>query len=67
MIPIRDVYEVAIRVRDLARAETFYGQILGLNVGLRDQQRHWLFLGAGDSSGMIVLQKTRATQHWSWD
>lgn len=62
MIPIRGVYEVAIRVRDLARAETFYCQLLGLKVGFRDEQRNWLFLRAGDSSGMIVLQEDQG--HW---
>jgi catechol 2,3-dioxygenase-like lactoylglutathione lyase family enzyme len=35
MIPIRGVYEVVIRVHDLARAEEFYCEQLGLEVGLR--------------------------------
>ncbi len=61
MIPIRGVYEVAIRVRDLSKSEAFYCKILGLKVGLRDEQRNWLFLRAGDSSGMIVLQEDRGT------
>ncbi len=34
MIPIRGVYEVAIRVHDLPRSEAFYCQTLGLKVGL---------------------------------
>src|SRR5262245_51914895 len=42
MLPIRGVYEVAIRVRDLARAEPFYREVLGLEVGLRDATRNWL-------------------------
>lgn len=69
MIPIRGVYEVAIRVRDLPRAEAFYCKVLGLNVGLRDQQRNWLFLRAGNSSGMIVLQEDQGswpTQHFAF-
>ena len=57
MIPIRGVYEVAIRVSDLSRSEAFYCKTLGLKVGLRDEQRNWLFLRTGDSSGMIVLQE----------
>lgn len=62
MIPIRGVYEVAIRVSDLSRSEAFYCQTLGLKVGLRDEQRNWLFLRAGESSGMIVLQE----EHGPW-
>src|SRR5262245_23287339 len=57
MIPIRGVYEVAIPVKDLRRAETFYCDVLGLTVGLRDAQRNWLFLRAGGPAGMIVLQE----------
>jgi catechol 2,3-dioxygenase-like lactoylglutathione lyase family enzyme len=56
---IRGVYEIAIPVRDLARAETFYRDVLGLEVGLRDEQRRWLFLRAGGHAGMVVLQETR--------
>jgi catechol 2,3-dioxygenase-like lactoylglutathione lyase family enzyme len=36
MVPINGVYEVAIRVKDLPRAEAFYREVLGLEVGLRD-------------------------------
>lgn len=57
MIGIRGVYEIAVRVRDLGRAERFYREILGLEVGLRDESRPWVFLRAGGSSGMIVLQE----------
>ncbi len=35
MLPITGVYEVAIRVKDLASAEPFYREVLGLEVGLR--------------------------------
>ena len=56
MIPIRGVYEVVIRVRDLDRAEKFYTGQLGLEVGLRDPRR-MLFLRAGGSAGMVVLQE----------
>lgn len=69
MIPIRGVYEVAIRVRDLSRAEIFYRQTLGLKVGLRDEQRNWVFLRAGDSSGIIVLQEDQSNwppQHFAF-
>jgi catechol 2,3-dioxygenase-like lactoylglutathione lyase family enzyme len=66
MIPIRGVYEVAIRVRHLPTAEAFYRDVLGLAVGLRDEKRKWLFLRAGGLAGMIVLQEEPAggpTQH----
>jgi catechol-2,3-dioxygenase len=57
MLPIRGIYEVAIPVRQLQRAETFYRDVLGLRVGLREQRRKWLFLRAGGTAGMVVLQE----------
>ena len=66
MLPIRGLYEIAIRVKDLERAESFYREILGLEVGLRDEARRWLFLRAGGQAGMIVLQEHKGdwpTQH----
>ena len=65
MIDIDGVYEVVIRVRDLERAEKFYCSQLGLEVGLRDD-RGMLFLRAGGSAGMVVLQQDSGawpTQH----
>lgn len=56
-LPIRGLYEIAIPVKNLARAEAFYRDILGLEVGLRDESRNWLFLRAGGQAGMIVLQE----------
>jgi predicted enzyme related to lactoylglutathione lyase len=55
MLGIRDVYEVAIKVRDLAVAEPFHRDVLGSEVGLRDARRPWIFMRAG-AGGMIVLQ-----------
>ncbi len=69
MLPITGVYEVAIRVKDLARAEPFYGEVLGLEVGLRDEERNWLFLRAGGQAGMIVLQEDKGewpAQHFAF-
>lgn len=66
MLPIRGLYEVAIRVKELARAESFYCEILGLEVGIRDEKRNWLFLYAGERAGMVVLQEDKTdwpTQH----
>lgn len=57
MVAIRGVYEVAIRVKDLQRSETFYRDVLGLEVGLRDATRPWVFFRAGGQDGMIVLQE----------
>lgn len=59
MLAIRGVYEVAIRVKDLPRAEAFYRDVLGLEEGLRDARRPWLFLRAGGQDGMVVLQEDR--------
>src|SRR5262249_1156407 len=57
MLPIRGVYEIAVRVKDLTKAEPFYREVLGLEVGVRDEERNWLFLRAGGDAGMVVLQE----------
>jgi len=59
MLAIRGVYEVAIRVKDLPRAEVFYRDVLGLEVGLRDERRPWLFLRAGGQAGILLLQEDK--------
>ena len=59
MLAIRGVYEVAIRVKDLTRAEAFYRAVLGLEVGLRDERRPWLFLRAGGQAGILLLQEDK--------
>lgn len=59
MLRIRALYEVAIRVKDLEKSEVFYRETLGLEVGLRDERRRWLFLRAGGQAGMVVLQEDR--------
>ena len=69
MFPIRGLYEVAIRVKDLARAERFYREVLELEVGIRDDRRNWLFLRAGGPAGMIVLQEDKGEwplQHFAF-
>jgi len=69
MLPIRGIYEIAIRVKDLARAEAFYAGTLGLTEGLRDSKRNWLFLWAGGNAGMIVLQEDQGDwpkQHFAF-
>ena len=69
MLRIRGLYEVAIRVRDLAESEAFYQEILGLEVGLKDEERRWLFLRAGGQAGMVLLQEDKGTwptQHFAF-
>jgi len=69
VLPIRGLYEVAIRVRDLSKSETFYKEILGLEVGIRDEERKLLFLRAGGQAGMLVLQEDKGewpTQHFAF-
>jgi lactoylglutathione lyase len=69
MLPIRGVYEVAIRVKDLAKAEPFYLDVLDLEVGIRDEKRNWLFLKAGGDAGMVVLQEDKGEwplQHFAF-
>jgi lactoylglutathione lyase len=69
MLPIRGLYEVAIRVKDLARAESFYREILGLEAGIRDEKRKYLFLRAGGLAGMIVLKEDKGEwpkQHFAF-
>jgi len=69
MNAIRGVYEVAIKVRDLDRAEKFYREVLGLEIGLRDERRRWIFLRAGGENGMIVLQEDKGEwplQHFAF-
>jgi lactoylglutathione lyase len=60
MLPICGLYEIAIRVKDLPRAESFYCEVLGLEVGLRDEERTRVFLRAGGQNGMIVLQEDKS-------
>ncbi|MBC7911052.1 MAG: VOC family protein [Pyrinomonadaceae bacterium] len=69
MLPITGVYEIAIRVKELARAEAFYCDVLGLEVGIRDEKRNRLFLRAGGQAGMVVLQEDKGdwpTQHFAF-
>ena len=56
MLGVQGVYEVAIKVRDITVSEPFYRDVLGLEVGLRDTRRPWVFMRAG-AGGMIVLQE----------
>ena len=69
MLPIKGLYEIAVRVKDLARAAAFYQGVLGLKEGLRDERRNWLFLYAGGDAGMVVLQEDKGdwpTQHFAF-
>jgi catechol-2,3-dioxygenase len=57
MLPILGVYEVAIRVRDLEKAEAFYREVLGLAFGTRVDARRMTFLRAGGAAGVVALQE----------
>ena len=57
MTEIHGIYEVAIPVKDLERAEAFYLGVLGLESGRREEARRWHFLRAGGQAGMLVLQE----------
>ena len=59
MLDLKGVYEIAIPVRELARSEAFYCDVLGLKSGLRDEPRNWHFLYVGGSAGMVVLQEDK--------
>jgi lactoylglutathione lyase len=63
MLTIRGLYEVAVKVKDLSRSEIFYCETLGFEVGLRDEQRKWLFLRVGGPAGIVVLQEDKSD--WS--
>ena len=69
MKAIRGLYEVAIKVRNLERAEAFYQGVLGLGDGLREEARRWNFLRVADGAGMLVLQEDAGdwpTQHFAF-
>ena len=69
MLPIRGLYEIAIRVKDLPASQAFYREVLNLEEGLRDERRNWLFLRAGGDAGMVVLQEDKGawpTQHFAF-
>jgi catechol 2,3-dioxygenase-like lactoylglutathione lyase family enzyme len=69
LLPIRGVYEIVIRVKDLVKSETFYRERLGLEVGTRDDDRGLVFLRAGGQAGMLVLQEDKGNwpiQHFAF-
>ncbi len=69
MLPIKGLFEIAIRVKDLARSEVFYRDLLGLEEGLRDNRRNWLFLWLHGRTGMVVLQEDKGDwplQHFAF-
>ena len=68
MVGVRGVYEVAIRVRDLKKAQAFYCDVLGLEVAVVDEKRPMVFLRAGGAAGMVVLQEDQGawpSQHFA--
>lgn len=57
MREIKGIYEIAVPVQQLARAEAFYMGTLGFTSGIYDSARRWHFLRIGGSAGMFVLQE----------
>ncbi len=55
-VGIKGVYEVAVKVRNLEAADAFYREVLGLETGLIDEPRRWIFLRAG-KDGVVLLQE----------
>lgn len=69
MLPIRGIYEVAVKVKNLPTAEMLYRGVRGLTEGVHDERRKWLFLRAGGDAGMVVLQEDGGswpTQHFAF-
>ena len=69
MLPLKGVYEIAVKVKDLARAEAFYKDVLGLQEGLRDDAQRRVFLYVGGKAGMVVLQEDQGEwpkQHFAF-
>ncbi len=67
--PIRGIYEVAVQVKDLDKSQTFYCTALGLDEGLRVDDRGMRFLCAGGERGMLVLIQSNdevPTQHFAF-
>lgn len=66
---IDGVLEVAIKVRNLEESAAFYEGVLGLERGIYDEPRRWLFLWVGGKEGMIVLQEEKGQwpqQHFAF-
>jgi catechol 2,3-dioxygenase-like lactoylglutathione lyase family enzyme len=61
MLPIRGLYEIAIPVRELTRAEAFYRDVLGFEASRRDETWKRVFLRVDGLAGMVVLQESDGT------
>jgi lactoylglutathione lyase len=69
MLPLKGLYEIALKVKDLSRAEAFYKDVLGLQEGLRDDTQRRVFLYVGGNAGMVVLQEDQGEwpkQHFAF-
>lgn len=61
MLPIKGVYEIAVRVQDLARLESFYKEVLGLKEAATNQSLSdiWLVNLGGFSNDLhLTLECT---------
>jgi catechol 2,3-dioxygenase-like lactoylglutathione lyase family enzyme len=50
MLAFCGIYEWPSMAKDLATSEIFYREILGLEIGLTDERRKWLFLRPGEEA-----------------
>jgi lactoylglutathione lyase len=67
MIPIRDLFETHLTVRDLQRAMTFYGETLGLKLArvFPDRRVAFYWIGAPGSSMLGLWEVGTAPQRMS--
>lgn len=66
---VKGIFEIAIRVRNLEQAASFYKDVLGFQHGLLDAKRRWLFLCVNGRAGMVVLQEDKSSwmqQHFAF-
>ena len=66
---IDNLFEVAVKVKNLDVSARFYEKVLGFRKGLFDEQRRWLFLWVGNDKGMVVLQEDQGEwprQHFAF-
>ncbi len=60
MIDCRNIYEIALPVRELARATDFYVNVLGCSPAYYEARRQWQFLWLGRREGVVLLQRCDA-------
>ena len=72
MVSIRSLFETHINVRDLERSMTFYEEVVGLELGTKDEERRIAFywIGGWANSMLGVWEKPAAqikSQHFAFE